>query len=900
MTFGNHLKIACVGLGLTMGVAFGADERPGSYTFMDYGSVIGTTLEADWPKGNTANKGLAIRLGPALGVTFDTDLLRYSVATDGGWIDQQKTDHTTAKGVRVPRAEGREWWATEAEPGWAHQGRFDDPREGKAGNLPAEWGRYRGFYRQGEEVVLNYTIGETEVHEHPKAVRLGADGLAFVRTVSLGSTDDQKAAYLLEGRTEGGATEESPTAVRVENGDRILLVRLLDSPAGVKLRVRDGRRVELEAEASPERRVFRVVFVELAKENFIALAREAARTLLADPLRDPLTLRQGGPAQWPEEIETEVDSAVEAAGGYVRDSLGIPFENPWNSWMRPAGIAFYPDGKRAAVSTWNGDVWVVSGFAEQMETVRWKRFAAGLYSPMGLAVVDGLVHVIEQGQLTRLHDLNGDGEADFYENFNNDGVLYPRSYSLCLEVDSEGNFYFFKNGNRAPSRVPDHGALIRISADGTKREVFATGIRGANTLGIGPGDVILGADQQGNWTPADRVDQYRQGGFYGYRPHGGSDIPVGEFEAPILWMPHGLNNSSGSLAYAGDERWGPLAGNWILGSYGRGTIFALLTEEIDGLLQGGLVKLPFTIASGPIRSAVNPLDGQFYVLGLRGWGTGVNQDGSLDRIRYTGDPVYLPVGLNVEPEGVRLRFSEPLDPSIAADTSLFEVERWQYVYSRAYGSSQVSFVDPRKRGRDSMVVESVTLSPDRRSLFLQIADLRPVMQMRIGYDVTFADGRRERSEIHQTVHRLNDGRLTAAPVPVSRSDKDEIETVLVEEPSEVKGLEAGRILLEANCRACHQVAGTPGVAPAFETSEWARSGKEPLIRILLHGKIGDRGVMMPFAWMDDEDLAAILSYIRTELHESEPVSPEDVARVRKATAGRTDFWTVGELEELVQ
>src|SRR5699024_7298488 len=121
----------------------------------------------------------------------------------------------------------------------------------------------------------------------------------------------------------------------------------------------------------------------------------------------------------------------------VVDQIPIPFDNPWGSWMRLSGIDFFNGGKRAAVSTWNGDVWVVSGIDDSLENVRWKRFASGLFYPMGLAIVDGKIYVTERSQLTRLHDLNGDREADYYENVNNDGIVYPMAHSLELQVDSE-------------------------------------------------------------------------------------------------------------------------------------------------------------------------------------------------------------------------------------------------------------------------------------------------------------------------------------------------------------------------------------------------------------------------------------------------------------------------------
>ena len=46
-------------------------------------------------------------------------------------------------------------------------------------------------------------------------------------------------------------------------------------------------------------------------------------------------------------------------GAYVIDTLTVPNDNPWKSWMRPSGLDFFTDG-RLAVCTLNGDVWVVS------------------------------------------------------------------------------------------------------------------------------------------------------------------------------------------------------------------------------------------------------------------------------------------------------------------------------------------------------------------------------------------------------------------------------------------------------------------------------------------------------------------------------------------------------------
>src|SRR5699024_7900233 len=110
-----------------------------------------------------------------------------------------------------------------------------------------------------------------------------------------------------------------------------------------------------------------------------------------------------------------------------------------------------------------------------------------------------------------------------------------------------------------------------------------------------------------------------KGGFYGARRHGGKGLPVGEFKVPVAWVPHTVNNSTGFVIYAGDRRWGPLAGHWIMSSYGQGTLFEILLEKVGGRYQGGIVQLPeINSQSGVMRASFSPADGQLYMVGLRG------------------------------------------------------------------------------------------------------------------------------------------------------------------------------------------------------------------------------------------------------------------------------------------
>jgi len=118
---------------------------------------------------------------------------------------------------------------------------------------------------------------------------------------------------------------------------------------------------------------------------------------------------------------------------------------------------------------------------------------------------------------------------------------------------------------------------------------------------------------------------------------------------------------------------------------------------------------------------------------------------------------------------------------------------------------------------------------------------------------------------------------------------------------------------DAHCATCHQASGsgTPGVYPPLNVpgNPWL-TDDERLIKVVLKGLWGPlelggqrlgptNGVppMLGFAGMlDDEETAAVLSYVRQSFGNNLPlIRPEQVARVRAATSERADFYMVEEI-----
>ena len=477
-------------------------------------------------------------------------------------------------------------------------------------------------------------------------------------------------------------------------------------------------------------------------------------------------IADGGPPQWPQEFETRI--ALGAGRPYAVDTFEPPFENPWKSLTFFGGHDFLPDGS-ALVCTIQGDVWRVSGLiaapgdADTRPTARWRRFASGLHHAMGLVVADGEIYVQGRDQITRLHDLNGDGEADFYECFSKAFETSPAGHDfVCgLERDASGNFYV-ASGNQG---------LIRISPDGRRADVVATGFRNPGGLGLLPDGTATVPCSEGEWTCSSMICAVRDSGanpeaslqsspgqpetqgakagvpHFGYQGPRGDRVP----DLPLVYLPRGLDNSSGGQAYVSSDRWGPLRGQLLHFSYGAGTHFLVLRDEVRGQVQGAVVPLAGEFLAGAQRGRFNPRDGQLYVSGLGGWGTYTLQDGCFQRVRYTGDPVQVSTGFHVYENGIAVTFAEPIEPSIADRPESHFAQCWNYRYSSAYGSAEYSTRHFGARGHDRLAIASAHVLADGRTVFLELPELQPVNQLHLRLHVDSGAGQ----ELFVTVHKLD-------------------------------------------------------------------------------------------------------------------------------------------------
>ena len=366
---------------------------------------------------------------------------------------------------------------------------------------------------------------------------------------------------------------------------------------------------------------------------------------------------------------------------------------------------------------------------------------------------------------------NDDGEADFYESFNADPDVSANfhAFNFDLQTDTDGNFYYAKSGHGADSSVP--GCVFKITADGTQRSIYSTGFRTPNGMGALPDGRVTVSDNQGQWTPASKINLLKPGGFYGWvptysipgmwEPDGGKIdiakvVPPKSFDPPLVWMPQEFDNSSGGQLFVEDERWGPLSGRLLHTSFGKGWMSYLMMQDFGDTAQAAIIKLPFDFQTGIMRARVNPADGQVYATGLQGWNGG-GRAGLLghgvQRLRYTGKQHLMVSDCQVESDGLRIEFNFELDESSATDLKSYVAKHWNYLWQESYGSDQYS-PSTGEKGVDDLGIVSATLSDDRRSVKLLVPKIAPVHQLHLILKLKSADGQSFEEEVYWTINRV--------------------------------------------------------------------------------------------------------------------------------------------------
>jgi len=685
-----------------------------------------------WPTNNLTPRGLILNLGHDCWACFDTDLLRVSAIWQGADVTPVAMSYGSYKlsGYKIPEGQkilpepnGKVWLANGLYPGWQTGEKISlaDPRppapdikEVGRGPIDPKLGQFKAVRLVEDGVILEYTVTAAKVQQRIVSFK-EPDGAVSIHLSYLFDSVPETLSLIL-GRSPFTAD------------DTLALGYSLPQIDGVRVFDREPRADGLLAfRLKPTKQQLR----------FSVSMRLAGRVASWKEKFFP----EVGPhkAFWPKAVFTAptLSTGKEA---YVMDDIPIPDHNPWKRNIRFADIAFFTDG-RAAFVTFDGDVWIASGLKGNLPVVTWKRFAAGFHEPLGLAIRKDEIFVNDRNGLWRLVDSDKNGEADIHEMFCNlfAQTAETREFAAGVKVAPDGSFVISKGGQQGSTIGKYNGTVLRIAADGKSFEMLGWGFR-EPFIGVHPKTgMVTVSDQQGNYVPATPLYILTKNEFHGFLTH---LLPKEQYPAPIAepltWIPHPVNSSGMCQVWLTDAKMGGLNDALIHFGYNRPEMFLVRLNERGSRPQAAVISFTKDFAYAPMNGAVNPADGQLYVTGMQSWGTTVTNISGITRVRYTGAKSSWPREIVPMDKGVLLRFDVPLDATQATNLASYSLERWNYQRTAKYGSPH--FKLDGSKGTDPLAPSSVYLAKDSKSVFIGIPDMKPVMQMRVGWGLAIQGG----------------------------------------------------------------------------------------------------------------------------------------------------------------
>lgn len=442
-----------------------------------------------------------------------------------------------------------------------------------------------------------------------------------------------------------------------------------------------------------------------------------------------------------------------AANYYTVENIPLP-----DGLIAETGaIGFMPDGRfiacfhRGEIMTYN------------RKTKKWKLFAEGLHDPLGILVVnDREILIMQRPELTRIRDTDGDGVADDYETVTDDFGLSGNYHEFAFGpvADKQGNLYIALNlasngagirkeirgkydslsrPGRMYSCVPYRGWIMKLTKDG-KLHPYAVGFRSPNSLGFDAQGRLFVSDNQGDWLGTSKLFHVEEGKFYGH-PAGliwkedfprvvPITLPVAKLDSmrtkESIQFPHGYfaNSPTQPIWDNTKGKFGPFAGQMIVGDMDHKYVMRILPEEVGGALQGACIPMNFgsKMRIGNNRLVFAP-DGSLWV--------GQNDHGwagsrGIQHISWKGKTHLDIMAMNLTKTGFDLTFTLPLNEEAAKDLANYKFKRFYYEYHQAYGSKQFDVQE--------VPVKSIKLSADRKKVSIELAEMKAgyVYELRTG------------------------------------------------------------------------------------------------------------------------------------------------------------------------
>jgi uncharacterized cupredoxin-like copper-binding protein/glucose/arabinose dehydrogenase len=419
---------------------------------------------------------------------------------------------------------------------------------------------------------------------------------------------------------------------------------------------------------------------------------------------------------------------------------------PQGLLLEVGGMTFLPNDA-LAVSTRHGEIWIISNpYQRNGHAPVYKRFAHGMHEVLGLNFIKGDLYCVQRSELTRLRDLDGDGQADEYRTMYSwplAGNYHEYSYGPLL--DRDGNMIIALNLGwigYGESMSKWKGWMLKLDSN-FKMKPFAAGFRSPAGMALNQSGDLFYSENQGDWVGSGNITQVDEGDFLGnpkslrWSGEPGSPIKLkiseipdnGEpkfevaknipgLKTPSVWFPHTILgiSTSGILSYGPEGKMGPFEGQLFVGDQGQSKIMRVALEKVKGVYQGAVFPFREGFSSGILRMVWGSDGSMFAGMTARGWGSTGGQLYGLQQLEWNGTMPFEIKTINAKPDGFELNFTMPVDDTTARNPDSYDINTFTYKYHHIYGSPAINI--------NSRVIKAIEVSPDRLKVRLVLDSLK--------------------------------------------------------------------------------------------------------------------------------------------------------------------------------
>lgn len=441
-----------------------------------------------------------------------------------------------------------------------------------------------------------------------------------------------------------------------------------------------------------------------------------------------------------------------------------------------SGLAAF-DERRMVLTTWDGagSVYLIDWEPDAGGRRNVRRIAYGLAEPLGVAVMNGQLYVIQKQELTRLVDLDGDELIDEYQAVSNGWPVSTNFHEFSFGLLPYGNGLLVSfsqaiqpGGASVKRQVSGRGSVAKIDLQSGTLDYIATGLRTPNGIGFGVDERVFITDNQGDWVPSSKVVLLEDGAWYGFptpdTPHSWSDVTP-----PVVWLPHEEISLSPSQLVPLNSF--PYSNQMLVGDVTHGGLKRVFLERIEGAYQGAVFRFSQGFSAGVNRLLWGP-DDWLYIGGIGnpgGWGQPGKDWYGLQRVKFNRVQTFEMLAVRAMPYGFEIEFTEPAVIRSEDADALVDISQWRYVPDANYGGP--------KRGLRELEVTSAGLSSDGRRLSLSVNGLAAgaIVYLRLNRQEVIAVSGRSlwSTEAWYTLNRLNRGTSTTPSSP-DRSGPEQI------------------------------------------------------------------------------------------------------------------------------